>query len=99
MPTVIETFNDIDEKTPRSELLKHRWNLAGTTQITVIESAEDYLNLFGSNCPFDGLVYEREWQVFIAIAVSSNSGVRETIIEQSMVLTGELSFLKEFLDE
>jgi hypothetical protein len=99
MVKVIEAFNDIDEKKPRSELLKHRWNLAGTTQITVIESAADYLNLYGSICPFDGLVYEREWQVFIAIAVSSNSGVRETIIPESLVLTGELLFLTEFLDE
>jgi hypothetical protein len=99
MLTVIESAKDIHDALPYSELLRHRFQLAGTTQITVITRVQDYLSLHAKTCPFDGFVYECEYQVFIGIAVSSNSGVRETLIPRALVLSDELSFLKGFIDE
>lgn len=99
MLIVIESINDIDDGLPYSELIKHRFQLAGTTQVTVMTSVQDYLSLHGTSSPFDGFVYEAEHQVFIGIAVSSNSAVREIIIPSALVLSEELSFLKEFIDE
>jgi hypothetical protein len=97
MVKVIEAFNEIQPSTPYFSLLQQRWSLAGTTKITLIEQAQDYLRLHAQSSPFDGIVHDVEHKVFIAIAVSSNSGVRETIIPESLVLSGDLSFLQEAL--
>jgi hypothetical protein len=79
-------------------LVRQRWSLAGTKQITLIQTAQDYFTLYGHDSPFDGVVYDAEYHVFICIAVSSNSGVREMIIPESLVLKGDLSFLQEVVD-
>lgn len=99
MLTMIESINDIDDALPYSDLIKHRFQLASTTQVSVITSVEDYLLLYGRNCPFDGFIYDGEYQVFIGVAVISNSGVREIIIPSWLVSSEEFSFLKEFIDE